>query len=112
MSRVFPIITKAVVVRSDDADFSALVVAQGGRVTTPFSSTKIWPFPYLNKFCLDYHPEIDGYMKSLSAVNTEVTPSSEPTSRERFTNMYHICWSVMESTSVLSTGLFCLSVWN
>ena len=90
-------------VRSDDIDFLALVETHGGRITTPFSSTKIWPFPHLNKFCLDLHPEIDGYMKSLSAVRRGVA-SNEANSRDGFTDMYHICWSVMESTSVVSTG--------
>ena len=68
MCLVFPVIRTVLVVRSDDSDLEALVRQKNGRVTTPFAINDKMTFHQLNKFYLDLHSEIDGYVKSLSQV--------------------------------------------
>jgi len=92
------------VVRSDYVDLVAIVHANGGVVSMPFAGSKMWPLICLNNFCLDLHPEIDGYMKYLSAVDRETEIDTDDSSRAVFTDEYHLCWSVMEYTCVVSTG--------
>ena len=91
------------VVRSDDSDLEALVRQKNGRVATPFAINDKMIFHQLNKFCLDLHPEIDGYVKSLSQVQRDGSPMDGDVSRADFTNRFHLRWSVMQSTSVVST---------
>ena len=66
MRLVFPVIQTVLAVLSDDSDLEALVRQKNGRVTTPFGIHDKMTFHQLNKFCLDLHPEIDGYVKSLA----------------------------------------------
>ena len=61
-------------------------------------------FVNLNRFCLDQHPEIYGFVKTLLVVDRDVTPHNNANTRERFTDMYMLCWSVMDSTAVISTN--------
>jgi len=68
MSLVFPIVNDVRVIRSTNADLEAIVEANNGHITAPFSADEIMPFVHLNKFCLDLHPDIDGFIKSLVAV--------------------------------------------
>ena len=103
LTRVFPIIQSVVIVRSDDLDLAAIVRARGGRVSTPFSSLTSMSFAELNKMCLDQHPEVDGYVKTLSMINRDIDFDHGDNSREAFTDMYTLCWCVMEATSVVST---------
>ena len=103
MRLVFPVIQKVLVVRSDDSDLKTLVRMKNGRVITPFAITDKSTFHQLNKFCLDMHPEIDGYVKSLSQVHRDGLPMDGDVSRADFTNRFHLCWSIMQSTSVVST---------
>ena len=104
MSLVFPIVNDVRVVRLTDADLEAIVEANNSHVTTPFAADEIMPFVHLNKFCLDLHPDIDGFIKSLAAVRQEICVQPDSSTREYFTNCYHLCWTVMESTCVLSRG--------
>ena len=100
---MFPIIQSVVIVRSDDLDLAAIVRARGGRVSTPFSSLTTQSFAELNVFCLDQHPEVDGYIKTISLIDRDADFDHGDNSRETFMDMYSLCWCVMESTSVVST---------
>ena len=104
ISPVFPIVNNVRVVQSMDADLEEIVEANNGHVTTPFAADKIMPFVHLNKFCLDLHPDIDGFIKSLAVVRQETHVQPDSSTREYFTNCYHLCWTMMESTCVLSRG--------
>ena len=75
-----------------------------GRITTPFAADETMPFVHLNKCCLDLHPDIDGYINSLAAVTPATRAQPYYSTRRDFTNCYHLCWTVMESTCVLSRG--------
>ena len=63
---LFSMVKRIDIVRSDDADLSELVEREGGEVTTPYSADSPLSFEDINRFCLDQHPEIDGYVKALS----------------------------------------------
>jgi len=103
MRLVFPVVQKVLVVRSNDSDLEALVRGKNDRVSTPFAITDRMIFHQLKKFCLDLHPEIDGYVKSISQVQRDNLPMDGDVSRADFTNRFHLCWSIMQSTSVIST---------
>ena len=59
---------------------------------------------YLENFCLDLHPEIGGCIQSLSAFDWETKTNTNNSSRAVFADKYHLCWSVMDSICVVSTG--------
>ena len=103
MRLVFPVIRTVLVVRSDDSDLEALVQQKNGRVTTPFAINDKMTFHQLNKFFLDLHPEIDRYVKSLLQVQRDGLLMDGEVSRAYFTNLFHLCWIIMQSTSVVST---------
>ena len=104
LRRLFPIIQSVVVVRSDDANLGEIVETNGGRVSTPFPGNRVTEFVNLNRFCLDQHPEIDGFVKTLSVIDWDVRPHNNANSRDGFTDMYMLCWSVMDSTAIISTN--------
>ena len=101
MHLVLPVVRKVLVVRSDNSDLEALVWGKNGRVSTPFTITDRMSFHQLNKFCLDLHPEINGYVKSLLQVQREYLPVDGDVNGANFTNRFHLCWSVMQLTSVI-----------
>jgi len=98
MRRVFPIIQYVKVVRSTDADLEAIVWAENGRILTPYCSDVWISFLSLNKFCLDLHPDIDGYIKTLTTVEGNGTVNRGEASRNDFTDRNYLCWTIMDST--------------
>ena len=59
-------------------------------VSMPFAGSKIWSMIYLNNFFLDLHPEIGGYIESLSAVDQETETNTDDSSMAVFTDKYHL----------------------
>ena len=102
MHPVFPIIQYVRVVRSTDADLEAIVWANDGRILTPYRADVWISFLSLNKFCLDLHPDIDGYIKTLTTVEGNGTVNRGEVSRNDFTDRNHLCWTIMDSTCCIS----------
>ena len=99
---MFPIVEKIACVRSDDNDLSELVEREGGVVTTPYLEDSLHSFEELNRFCLDLHPEIDGYMKSIYPINDYSNRIiGFNISRRVFTDCNNLCWTVLDSSSMV-----------
>ena len=102
MRLVFPIINLVKVVRSTDADLEAVVWAHNGRILNPYRADVWISFLSLNKFCLDLHPDIDGYIKSLTPVAGNGIVNRGEASRNDFTDKNYLCWTIMDSTCCVS----------
>ena len=99
---LFSMVKRIDIVRSDDADLSELVEREGGEVTTPYSADLPLSFEDINRFFLDQHPEIDGHVKALSPLlPNQRSNVGERITRRTFTNSNNLCWSVMDSSSVV-----------
>jgi len=97
------------VVRSDDVDLVSIVEQNGGQVTTPYFTSIVHSFTYLQICCLGLHPEVDGYMKTLSLMEPNDDPSyghsEDDTTRYAFANRFHMCWGSMDTTIIGRNGL-------
>ena len=100
---LFSFVRDVVVVRSNDVDLVSIVEQNGGQVTTPYLTSIVHSFTYLQSFCLDLHPELDVYMKTLSPMesndNLRYGPSEDDTTRYAFSNSFHMCWGIMDTTT-------------
>ena len=102
ISLLFPLVKRIDIVRSDDNDLSELVEREGGAVTTPYSVDSVHSFDELNRFCLDQHPEIDGHIKFISPLTAKGSMNmGSRISRRKFTDNNNLCWSVMDSSSIV-----------
>ena len=90
MRLVFPIIQDVRVVRSSDADLKSIVGANHGRILTPFCADVRISFLLLNIFCLDFHPDIDGYIKILTRVDGNESVYHGEASRNDFTDKNYL----------------------
>ena len=48
------------------------------------------------------HPDIDGYIKTLTRVDPNGTVNRGESSRNQFTDRYMLCWTIMNSTTCIS----------
>ena len=102
MRLVFPIVQLVKVVRSTDADLEAVVWAHNGRIMNPYRADVWITFLSLKKFCLDLHPDINGYIKSLTPVEGNGIVNRGEASRNDFTDRNYLYWTIMDSTCCLS----------
>ena len=95
---IFSFVRDIAVVHSDDVDLVSIVEQNGGQVTTPYLTSIVHSFTYLQRFCLDLHPEVDGYMKTISPMDSNDNPSYGPSedyiTRYAFANRFHMCWGL------------------
>ena len=102
---IFSFVRDVAVVHSDDVDLVSIVEKNGGQVTTPYLTFIVHSLTYLQIFCLDLHPEIDDYMKIISPMeyNDDLSygSSEDGTTRYAFANRSHMCWGIVDATTII-----------